>query len=450
MSSRALASADAYPHLRQCLAPEFAELDAASLEAYMDERFGEGAAEQYDEYLEGFFDDVGRAFRKVAPVVANVAGGVARGAMSGSSLGLPGIIGGAVVGGAGTALSSYAKGPLRDVGNVLNTGTQIASQFSPMGRLGNQVGTMVSGLGQGRITPQRLLLQGSQVLGAVGGGNPAMAGVGRLLGAAGGMAGAGGGGGAGGMAGAAGLLSGMLGRPEVQQALMAMNLGPAGRRTVPVGAARTPVPTTAIAGLLQNLTAQAIDEAAAFDEGAESALGYMADANGEFVGDPGEELDRSARVMDLLNNAHFERLASAALADWPAIAQAASQAVGQARAQMQQRQPPRPRRPDWQPPAAEDNVYEFFDEYAGVDEGAEAAGYDEQAEDAGYGAAYGAEYDGEFDGEFDAEQDGAYEAAYDESDGAYDGEAWDESAESAEAAGEDFQEWDEEIQYVYA
>ena len=299
MNSRTSAPQDAYPYLRQCLAPQFADVDTESIEAYMDQRFGPGAAEHYDAYLEGFFDDLSRTFQRVAPMVANVAGGVARGAMAGSSLGLPGIIAGAVTGGAGTALSSYTSGPLRDVGNVLNTGTQIASQFSPLGQVGNQVGNAISGLG--RVAPQ----QGAQMpsppgqAGMGGGAGPMLAGLGSLLGNGGG--------------GAAGQLSSLLGRPEVQQALMALLMGQAGRRTVSVGGAQTPVPTTAIAGLLQNLSAQAVSEAAAWADGAESDLAYMADANGEFVGDPSEDDDRAARVWDLLNNAQLERLAALAM-----------------------------------------------------------------------------------------------------------------------------------------
>jgi hypothetical protein len=267
MNDPATASRD-FPYLRQCLAPRWAEADSALIESYVDQRYGAGAAAYYDSLLEGFFDDIGRALQTAAPMIANVAGGVARGAMAGSSLGLPGIIGGALVGGTGTALSSYGSGTARDIGNVLNTGTQFASQLTPMGQLGNQVGSTLSGLGQRPITAQ--------------------SGVG-----------------------AAGQLAGLLGRPEVQQALVAMQMGQAGRSTVPVGSAGTSVPTTAIAGLVQNLAAQAIDEAAAWGNVAEADLGYMADRNGELVGDPSEDDDRAARVWDLLNRAQFERLQAA-------------------------------------------------------------------------------------------------------------------------------------------
>ncbi|MBK6005006.1 hypothetical protein JJB11_02775 [Ramlibacter ginsenosidimutans] len=264
MNDPATASRD-YLYLRQCLAPRWAEADAEVIESWVDQRLGPGAAAYYDALLEGFFDDIGRALRTAAPAIANVAGGVARGAMAGSSLGLPGIIGGALVGGTGTALSSYGSGTARDIGNVLNTGTQFASQFTPMGQLGNQVGSTISGLGHGPMTAQRGL-------------------------------------------GAAGQLASALGRPEVQQALIAMQMGQAGRTSVPVGSNGTQVPTAAIAGMVNHLAQQAVAEAAAWGNVAGADLGYMAGANGEWVGDPSEDGDRAARVWDLLNRAQLERL----------------------------------------------------------------------------------------------------------------------------------------------
>ena len=283
----------------------------------MDDRFGMGAAQQYDEYLEGFFDDVVKTVRAAAPIVANVAGGVARGAMTGSSLGLPGIIGGAIAGGAGTALSSYAHGPLRDVGNVVQTGMHVASQLTPQGRMGDTIGSAVSGIGRGGFTPRAFLQQGVNLAGGLAGG---------AGGSAGGLAGLLGGGGAGGLGrmlggaasggapggGAASSLFSLISRPEVQQALTAMNLGPAGRTSIPVGAAQTPVPTAAIAGLLHSLAGQAVDEAAAESDGSEASLAYMFDASGGLLGDPGLADDRDARVLALLGQAHADRLQSIA------------------------------------------------------------------------------------------------------------------------------------------
>ncbi|MGH9200332.1 MAG: hypothetical protein ACRD2A_03745, partial [Vicinamibacterales bacterium] len=50
-----------YPYLRQVLAPEYASLSNLQIEQWMDADYGDGAAERYEEYLEGIFDDVGRA-----------------------------------------------------------------------------------------------------------------------------------------------------------------------------------------------------------------------------------------------------------------------------------------------------------------------------------------------------------------------------------------------------
>jgi hypothetical protein len=306
MNSAAPIDAGSYPYLRQVLSPQFATLSTEALESFMDERFGAGSAQQYDEYLEGFFDDLVSTVKKVAPIVGNVAGGAVKGAMSGSSLGLPGIIAGAVAGGAGTALSSYAKGPLKDVGQALNTGVDVASQLTPMGRLGGQIGGAVSGVSQAGFTPKSFATQGVQLL---------QGGLAQLGGATGGTPATG--------TGAAGQLFSLLSRPEVQQALTALNLGSAGKQTVPVGQAQTPVPTTAIAGVLQSLLGRAVSEAAAESDGAESALEYMLDGAGMPIGDPALERDRMQRVLELLNQAHLERLNAALVSDAWQRAQAA-------------------------------------------------------------------------------------------------------------------------------
>ena len=112
--------------------------------------------------------------------------------------------------------------------------------------------------------------------------------------------------------GAASSLFSLISRPEVQQALTPMNLGPAGRTSIPVGAAQTPVPTAAIAGLLHSLAGQAVDEAAAESDGSEASLAYMFDASGGLLGDPGLADDRDARVLALLGQAHADRLQSIA------------------------------------------------------------------------------------------------------------------------------------------
>src|SRR5690242_3280145 len=94
-----------YPNLSHVLAPEIAVRSNAEIRAVMEQWYGPGAAERYEEYFEGIFDDVGKAFssaakdvgqfaKKAAPVVANVGGGALQGALAGAALGPVGIIGG--------------------------------------------------------------------------------------------------------------------------------------------------------------------------------------------------------------------------------------------------------------------------------------------------------------------------------------------------------------------
>jgi hypothetical protein len=148
-------------HLRQVLHPDYAMLPHAELCELMDEVYGPDAAERYDEYLEGIFGSIGKAFSsaardvgrfaaKAAPAIATVGGGVLQGAMAGSALGLPGIIAGAAAGGVGAGLSKYGSGAARSVGNVLSGVTSVAGQFSPAGRVGASLGGAVSGLASGR------------------------------------------------------------------------------------------------------------------------------------------------------------------------------------------------------------------------------------------------------------------------------------------------------------
>jgi hypothetical protein len=165
-----------------------------------------------------------------------------------------------------------------------------------------------------------------------GGGGGRGGGLGALTGLLGGGGGAGGqalgalGGLLGGSKGGAGLgaltslfgggsattqLLSLLQRPETMQALGAMSLGPAGRRSIPVGSAQTPVPVGAITNLIGQLANQASAEAAVLGDGAEASLTYMTDEAGAFVGDPALDRDRAARLWDLLNHAQAERLEEA-------------------------------------------------------------------------------------------------------------------------------------------
>jgi len=317
--------APAYPYLRSVLAEQYAALPTAQLEALMESQYGPDAAEQYDEYFEGFFSDIGRFAAKAAPVVANIAGGGVRGATTGASLGLPGIIGGAVAGGVGQGFASYGSGTLRDIGKGINTGIGMAGQFTGTGRIGNALGGALSGIGQGKNVLNTAVGAASGLLGgAAGGGALGGGALSSIAGLAGGRGGTGGalvgllGGGQGGAL--AGLLGGgqggtaasqlmaLLQRPEVMRSLGAMAMGSAGRTTIPVGSAQTPIPTSAFANLLGLLANRAADEQAALSDGSESDLRYLTDDAGEWVVDPAESEQRAAHLHHLLDVAEYERM----------------------------------------------------------------------------------------------------------------------------------------------
>jgi hypothetical protein len=312
-----------YSNLRQVLAPEYASLPSEQLQAFMESSFGPESADQYEMYLEGIFGDIGKAFlsvasdvghfaAKAAPVIATVGGGALQGALAGSSLGIPGIIAGAAAGGTGAALSKYGSGTARGIGGALSGLTGLAGQFSPLGRVGTTLGGVVSGLAGGG--GKGIAGTAASALGGLLGGGPG----GSAVQALGGLLG---GGGSGGAAGALGALSRLFGgssatgqllsllqRPETMQALAALNLGQAGRRSIPVGSAQTPMPVSAIAQVIGHLANESVAEIAALSDGSEGELRYMTDEAGEFVGDPALDRDRAARVWELLNNAQAERL----------------------------------------------------------------------------------------------------------------------------------------------
>jgi hypothetical protein len=344
-SAHAYAQQSAPPlhHLRQVMHPDYALLPHAELSELVDSMYGPGSAERYDEYLEGIFGDIGKAFSsaardvgrfaaKAAPVVATVGGGALQGAMAGSSLGLPGIIAGAAAGGVGAGLSKYGSGTARSIGGALSGVTNIAGQFSPMGRLGGSLGGAISGLaGSGG----RSNIGGAAVnalSGLLGSRGAGMAGAAGALGSLVGGAGRGGspvsaltslfGGSS-----ASGQLLSLLQRPETQRALAAMNLGPLGRSTIPLGAGKTPVPVSAFTNLIGQLSNQASAEAAALSGDGESALQYMTDQEGEFVGDPALDRDRAARVWELLNEAQAERVVNTVVRHYRESAEAASRAA---------------------------------------------------------------------------------------------------------------------------
>ena len=312
----------AYPYLRQVVQPSLSGLPAHELRARIDGALGDGTAEAIEQDLEGAFDGIGRMFssaardigrfaQKAAPVAAHIGGGVLQGAMAGSAAGLPGIIAGAAVGGAGAGLSRYGKGAARQVGGALSGVTSLAGQFTPMGQAGSALGSTLSGLGGlagRRASTTRAEPRGGA---ARAGGLPGLGPVAGLLSspqaaaAVGGLFGG---------SSAANQFASTLQRPEVQQALAAMRLGPLGRSAIPVGSAQTPVPTGGFAQLLSHLVQRMATEAAdaeADGEAESAALEFMSDGAGGFVGDPALPGSRAARLWDMLNEAQSERLIEA-------------------------------------------------------------------------------------------------------------------------------------------
>jgi hypothetical protein len=312
----------AYPFLRQVVQPSLSGLPARELRARIDAALGEGAAESIEQDLEGAFDGIGRMFssaardigkfaQKAAPAVAHVGGGVLQGAMAGSAAGLPGIIAGAAVGGAGAGLSRYGKGAARQVGGALSGVTSLAGQFTPMGQAGAALGSTLSGLGGAAASKGGKPARTASPSAGRTGGIPALGQIAGLLSSP--QAAAAVGGLFGGRR-AVNQFASTLQRPEVQQALAAMRLGPLGRSAIPVGSAQTPVPTGGFAQLLSHLVQRMATEAAEAAEAdmegeAESAaLEFMSDGTGGFVGDPALPSARAARLWDMLNEAQSERL----------------------------------------------------------------------------------------------------------------------------------------------
>jgi hypothetical protein len=334
MDASVVTSLTDLPNLRLVVAPELAALPAELLATHIDRLYGEGAAESYEDYLEDIFGDIGRGFSsavstvshavgdvgrvtghalqdvgqvaaQAAPVIAKVGGGALQGALSGSALGLPGIIGGAILGGTGAGLSAFSKGTGHDIGGVLSGVTNIAGQFTPLGRVGGALGTAISGLAGGdakhaagaAVNALSGLLGGGagSALGTLSGGGNALGALTSLFG--GGSA--------------TGQLMSLLERPETMQALAALNLGPAGRKSIPVGTPQTSIPVGAITNLIGMLAGRASAEAEAIAGDGEDRLEYMIGESGDYVGDPASPGDRAAAVWNVLNEAQAERVLSA-------------------------------------------------------------------------------------------------------------------------------------------
>jgi hypothetical protein len=259
-------SYDPYPWVRSALRPELAELDSEDIEAALAAQGLDVAA------MEGLFDGIGNAFKSAAPAIAQVAGkalpGVISGAATGCALGPWGCLGGAIIGGVGSALASNGKpgGGGKPAGGASGTISAIAGAIP----------AIAGAVGGGGSTTSAIAGALPAIAGLVGGGS------------------SGGGATAGGGSNPAAVLLGLLQRPEVMQSLMSLALGPSGKKEIPVGG--TSVPPSAVANLVGTLGSKAFTKAEADTEPSRDLPAYLY-RNGTLAADPGDPAARAGVLL---------------------------------------------------------------------------------------------------------------------------------------------------------
>jgi hypothetical protein len=276
-----------YARLREVLAPEYANLPAGEIEALVYRRLGPGLEAQ--DY-EGVFDQILGAAKGVGGAIGNVAGqaspyvgsalqGAASGAAAGSALGPWGMLGGALLGATGGALSK-TTGTARDVGGVINKGIGIAGSVTGPGGL--------SGLLGATPTPSPATAPSP---GAAPAPAPVAPGAAAPVGAA-----------------AAGQLLNLFAQPQMLQALMAMMLGPLGKQNVQVG--NTPVPVGAFSNLAGTLANRASTEAFGLPSESEDVPEYLTTEGGQLRCDVADSGARADALWELLQENYAAELAA--------------------------------------------------------------------------------------------------------------------------------------------
>jgi hypothetical protein len=293
---------DPYPTIRSVLAPEFAGLPAEDVESLLASN-GIRA-----EDMEGFLDDVGHAFssaaKAVAPIATKALPGIISGAATGCALGPWGCLGGALIGGVSSALSSGGGKPAgAGGGGAGGIVSGIASALPAIaGAVGGGGGSGAGGIVSGIASALPAIAGAVGGAGAGAGGGGVASGIPSALPAIAGLVGGSGQTGApdGGKTNPAGVLLGLLQRPEMMQSLMSMALGPAGRKDVPVGG--TSVPVAAFANLLSALGSKAFAQAEAWAEPSEDLPDYLY-KNGTLAVDPAVPAQRAAVLLEMLGQA---------------------------------------------------------------------------------------------------------------------------------------------------
>lgn len=239
---------DPYPLIRSALAPGYAGLAPEAVDELIAHQLPGVAAED----LEGFWNDVGAVAGRALP-------GAAAGALSGAALGPWGALGGAVIGGVTGALSGGGAPP------------PPPPAPPPPPRPAPQPARPAPPPAPPVAPPAPAPWQPpSPTVAPATSGNVPM------------------------------LLLGLLQRPEVLQALMALALGSAGRRTVPVGAAGTEVPVSSFANLLGTLGQHAFAQSESIHPPAQGFPEYLY-RGGELAVDPASPEQRAGRLMELLS-----------------------------------------------------------------------------------------------------------------------------------------------------
>ena len=260
----------AYPTLRSVLRPELAESNDAFIESLVHQHYG-GAMDAVE--AEEFLNDIGRSLGQFGRGVANVAGQAAPHVMNA----LPGVLSGAATG--------AALGPWGALAGAAIGGVTSAIGSAQAGQPGPSRPRVVAPAARARSIPRVPRASGGAVLGQVAG----LAG--PVLGA---FAQAGGS-----SSGIGGQIAGLLGRPEIQQALMSQLLGALGRQSISVGGAQ--VPTGAMMNMVGTLFQRAGQPTAGAAED-ESIPAYLLDASGQLRID---SADPDARADALAEWFHF-------------------------------------------------------------------------------------------------------------------------------------------------
>jgi hypothetical protein len=259
-----------YPHLREVLDPRFSGLSDSELDSVFESAFGEGiTAAEYEEFFGGLGRALGGLAQRAGPVLGSSAQGAISGAAAGSALGPWGALGGALIGGVGSALAQHGRGPARDVGRVIGTFTGAGAMPAPPLPVGPAApGQPVTAAAPVRGAPIPVAAPGSPAPAAPP--PPATS--------------------------AISWLGQLLASPAAAQAIAALMQGRGG--TVPVGATATPVQASEVVGLMGALAREAEAEAMQWDV-EQGVPAYLIGAEGELESDPYDVDLRAVRLLEL-------------------------------------------------------------------------------------------------------------------------------------------------------